>query len=235
MAGYNDTYQMIISTLMGRPAGTEIQPENHQAYALNMLNYIRSLELLANAPFIGIAQQDTQPVQPDNSRACYIAGVAQDRTTIFQNFKDMNGQAISVTNGEMEACLLIMIWNGQYWSSEKIPTNVISSADQAYFYYNLTIRKTYSSVSAMNSDVNAPIGNDGKYLKVGEVVSVHNDSDPSEDAIYSWEKKTEEQIATPYWQLQMKLSALDSRVFDGGRADSVYGGARNINCGNAQG
>lgn len=27
----------------------------------------------------------------------------------------------------------------------------------------------------------------------------------------------------------------DSRVFDGGRADSVYGGARNINCGNAQG
>lgn len=228
MAGYDDTYNMIISTLMGRPAGTEIQPENHQAFALNMLDYIRSLELLANAPFIGVATPTTQPVQPDDSRACYIAGVAQDRTTTFQNFRDMNGDPISITNGEMEACLVIFVWNGQYWSAETVPTNIISSADQAYFFYNLTIRKTYSSVSAMNDDVTAPVGNDGKYIKAGEIVSVHNESNPNEDAIYSWEEG-------PRWQLQMKLSALDSRVFDGGRADSKYGGARNIDCGTAQG
>ena len=228
MAGYDDTYNMIISTLMGRPAGTEIQPENHQAFALNMLDYIRSLELLANAPFIGVATPTTQPVQPDDSRACYIAGVAQDRTTTFQNFRDMNGDPISITNGEMEACLVIFVWNGQYWSAETVPTNIISSADQAYFFYNLTIRKTYDSVSAMNADVSAPVGNDGKYIKVGEIVSVHNEDDPTEDAIYSWEEG-------PRWQLQMKLSALDSRVFDGGRADSKYGGARNIDCGTAQG
>ena len=228
MAGYDDTYNMIISTLMGRPAGTEIQPENHQAFALNMLDYIRSLELLANAPFIGVATPTTQPVQPDDSRACYIAGVAQDRTTTFQNFRDMNGDPISITNGEMEACLVIFVWNAQYWSAETVPTNIISSADQAYFFYNLTIRKTYDSVSAMNADVSAPVGNDGKYIKVGEIVSVHNEDDPTEDAIYSWEEG-------PRWQLQMKLSALDSRVFDGGRADSKYGGARNIDCGTAQG
>ena len=228
MAGYDDTYNMIISTLMGRPNGTEIQPENHQAFALNMLEYIRSLELLANAPFIGVATPTTQPVQPDDSRACYIAGVAQDRTTTFQNFRDMNGDPISITNGEMEACLVIFVWNAQYWSAETVPTNIISSADQAYFFYNLTIRKTYDSVSAMNDDVAAPVGNDGKYIKVGEIVSVHNEDDPTEDAIYSWEEG-------PRWQLQMKLSALDSRVFDGGRADSKYGGARNIDCGTAQG
>lgn len=228
MAGYDDTYNMIISTLMGRPNGTEIQPENHQAFALNMLEYIRSLELLANAPFIGVATPTTQPVQPDDSRACYIAGVAQDRTTTFQNFHDMNGDPISITNGEMEACLVIFVWNAQYWSAETVPTNIISSADQAYFFYNLTIRKTYNSVSDMNADVSAPVGNDGKYIKVGEIVSVHNEDDPTEDAIYSWEEG-------PRWQLQMKLSALDSRVFDGGRADSKYGGARNIDCGTAQG
>ena len=228
MSGYDDTYNMIISTLMGRPAGTEIQPENHQAFALNMLEYIRSLELLANAPFIGVATPSTQPVQPDDSRACYIAGVAQDRTTIFQNFRDMNGDPISITNGEMEACLVIFVWNAQYWSAETVPTNIISSADQAYFFYNLTIRKTYDSVSDMNAEVSAPVGNDGKYIKVGEIVSVHNEDDPTEDAIYSWEEG-------PRWQLQMKLSALDSRVFDGGRADSKYGGARNIDCGTAQG
>lgn len=228
MAGYNDTYNMIISTLMGRLNGTEIRPENHQAFALNMLEYIRSLELLANAPFIGVATPTTQPVQPDDSRACYIAGVAQDRTTTFQNFRDMNGNPISITNGEMEACLVIFVWNAQYWSAETVPTNIISSADQAYFFYNLTIRKTYDSVSAMNADASAPIGNNGKYIKVGEIVSVHNENDPIEDAIYSWEEGSK-------WQLQMKLSALDSRVFDGGRADSKYGGARNVNCGTAQG
>lgn len=228
MAGYDDTYNMIISTLMGRPNGTEIQPENHQAFALNMLEYIRSLELIANAPFIGVATPTTQPVQPDDSRACYIAGVAQDRTTTFHNFRDMNGDSISITNGEMEACLVIFVWNAQYWSAETVPTNIISSADQAYFFYNLTIRKTYDSVSAMNTDVAAPVGNDGKYIKVGEIVSVHNEDDPTEDAIYSWEEG-------PRWQLQMKLSALDSRVFDGGRADSKYGGARNIDCGTAKG
>lgn len=228
MAGYDDTYNMIISTLMGRPAGTEIQPENHQAFALNILEYIRSLELLANAPFIGVATPTTQPVQPDDSRACYIAGVAQDRTTTFQNFRDINGDPISITNGEMEACLVIFVWNAQHWSAETVPTNIISSADQAYFFYNLTIRKTYNRVSDMNADVSAPVGNDGKYIKAGEIVSVHNEDDPTEDAIYSWEEG-------PRWQLQMKLSALDSRVFDGGRADSKYGGARNIDCGTAQG
>lgn len=228
MAGYDDTRQMIISTLMGRPVGTEIQDTAQQAYELNMLDYIRSLELLANAPFIGVAQPTTQPVQPDNSRACYIAGVAQDRTVTFQNFYDYQGVPIQITTGEMEAYLVILVWNGQYWSAESVPTNIISAADQAYFYYNLTIRKTYASVAAMNADVNNPIGNDGKYIKIGEVVSVHNENNPEEDAIYSWE-------SGPRWQMQMKLSALDSRVFDGGRADSKYGGARNINCGNAQG
>lgn len=228
MAGYDDTRQMIISTLMGRPNGTEIQPENQQAYELNMLDYIRSLELLANAPFIGVAQPTTQPVQPDDSRACYIAGVAQDRTVTFQNFRNYLGQPIQITTGQMEAFLVILTWNGQYWTAESVPTNIISEADQAYFYYNLTIRKTYPSVAAMQADVNNPIGNDGKYLKYGEIVSVHNEDNPEEDAIYSWE-------SGPRWQLQMKLSALDSRVFDGGRADSKYGGARSVNCGNAQG
>ena len=42
MAGYEDTRMMIINTLMGREPGTEIMPENHQAFALNMLDYIRS-------------------------------------------------------------------------------------------------------------------------------------------------------------------------------------------------
>lgn len=184
MSGYDDTYQMIINTLMGRPSGHEIQPEDHQAFALSMLEYIRSLELLANAPFIGLAKPTTQPIQPNDSRACYIAGVGQERTTTFQNFYDIDGNPISITNGEMEACLVIFVWNGQYWSAESVPTNIINYSEQGNLYYIVTIRKTYGSISEMNEDSNYPIGDDGRYIKVGELVSVVNSSNSEENSIY---------------------------------------------------
>ena len=57
MAGYADTRELIINTLTGRPTGTEIQPEDHQAFALQMTEYIRQVELVAGS---GV------PVQPDN-------------------------------------------------------------------------------------------------------------------------------------------------------------------------
>lgn len=185
MAGYDDTYQMIISTLMGRPVGTEIQPDSQQAYEINMLNYIRSLELIANGPLIGIAEANTQPIQPNDARACYIAGVAQDRTVTFQNFRNYLGQPIQITNGQMEACLVILIWDTQYWSATQVPTNIISAAEQANFYYSYNIRKTYPSVAAMNADKDNPIGTDGKYINVGDIVSVVNTTNPDENAFYS--------------------------------------------------
>lgn len=228
--GYEDTKEKIISTLMGRPSGTEIQPANQQDYALSMLEYIRSIELISNSSLIGIANEETVPVQPNDSRVSYIAGIAQDRTINFHNFIGQNGESLSVATSEMECYLIILLWNTEYWSIQTIPSNIISSAEQAYFFYNLTIRKTYSSISEMQNDLINPVGNDGKLIKFGEIVSVHNESNSEEDAIYSYSYEE-----GPRWQLQMKLSALDSRVFDGGRADSVYGGARNINCGNAQG
>ena len=185
MAGYDDTYQMIISTLMGRPVGTEIQPDSQQAYEINMLNYIRSLELIANGPLIGIAEANTQPIQPNDARACYIAGVAQDRTVTFQNFRNYLGQPIQITNGQMEACLVILIWDTQYWSATQVPTNIISAAEQANFYYSYNIRKTYPSVAAMNADKDNPIGTDGKYINIGDIVSVVNTNNPDENGFYS--------------------------------------------------
>lgn len=228
MAGYEDTKQKIIDSLMGRPAGTEIQPENHQDFALSLLEYSRSIELISASTLIGVAQANTVPVQPNTSRVSYLAGVGPANSVTFVNFKDINGQPITVTTDMEQSYIVILLWNMQYWSAEKILANVLSESENAYFFYNLTIRKTYSSVAAMNADVTHPIGNNGVEIKVGEIVSVHNEDNPEEDAIYSYE-------SGPRWQLQMKLSALDSRVFDGGRADTKYGGARNINCGNAQG
>lgn len=185
MAGYEDTKRLIIETLMGRPYGTEIQPENHQAYALNMLEYIRSIELISGSSVIDIANEETVPVQPDNSRVSYISGIAQNRTMTFQNFIGQNGEALSITSGDMECYLIILLWNTEYWSLQAIPSNIISQAENATFYYRYNIRKTYNSVSSMNSDSTNPIGTDGKPIKVGDIVSVVNSGNASENAIYS--------------------------------------------------
>jgi hypothetical protein len=230
MAGYNDTRTKILNTLLSRPNGTEIQPENHQDFALSMLDYIRSVELISASTLIGIADENTVPVQSDTANAAYIAGVAQGRTVVFKNFFNEDGDEITVTTDDDEAKLVVLLWNTQYWSKQEVSANVISQAEKAYFYYALTIRKTYDSKAAMTADVTSPMSNDGKSIKQGEVVSVHNDSDETEDAVYSYELDSS---GNPYWKLQMRLSALDSRTLDGGRADTVYGGTLNIDCGNA--
>ena len=186
MAGYDDTRKMIINTLMGRPNGTEIQPKNHQDYALNMLDYIRSLELDATSTLIGIADEDTVPIQPNASNVCYLAGVAQDRTVTFQNFRDYQGEPLSITTGEMQSYFVILLWNKQYWSMQALPTAIVSQAETAYFYYRYTIRQTYPSFEAMEADKSNPIGIDGKYIKQGEIVSVVNDSDKSKNGFYSY-------------------------------------------------
>lgn len=230
--GYEDTRQKILSTLMQRPNGTEIQPDNHQDFALSLLEYTRSVELISGSTLIGVAYENTMPVQPDTANTAYITGVAQQRTAIYRNFIDRHGEPISVTTGEMEAKLVILTWNRQFWEKQEISANIISQADEAFFFYALTIRKTYESKSDMFADVLYPIGNNGMTIKRGEVVSVHNESNELEDAIYSYEFDDEGQ---PYWQLQMRLDKLDSRTLDGGRADTKYGGTLQIDCGKANG
>lgn len=230
MAGYDDTRKKILETLMQRPNGTEIQPDNHQDFALNLLEYIRSVELISGSTLIGVAYEDTVPVQSDDANEAYIAGVAQQRSVTFQNFRDVNGNAITITTGEMEAKLVVLTWNRQYWTAQEIVANIISQADTAYFFYALTIRKTYVSKAAMEADKGSPIGNDGKTIKRGEIVSIHNESNETEDAVYSYEFNDD---GSPYWKLQMRLDKLDSRTLDGGRADTKYGGTLNIDCGRA--
>lgn len=230
MASYDDTRRKIITSLMQRPNGTEIQPENHQDFALSLLEYIHEVELISGSTLIGVAHEDTVPVQSDTANEAYIAGVAQQRSVTFKYFNDENGNPITVTTGEMEAKLIILLWNKEYWSVEEVSANIISQADTAYFFYSLVIRKTYGSKAAMEADKRNPIGNDGKSITRGEIVSIHNGANEDENAIYSYEYDAD---GNPYWKLQVRLEKLDSRTLDGGRADTVYGGALNIDCGKA--
>lgn len=126
MAGYYETRQMIIDTLMGRPKGTEIQPEDHQTFALQITDYIRSVELVARnvIPLAGFAEANTVPVQPDLGQAVYWAQVNPGETVIFSNFFDVNGDPISVTSDSSHVTLVTLIWDGQHWSGETAPIAV---------------------------------------------------------------------------------------------------------------
>ena len=121
MAGYDDTKQKIIDTLMGRPNGTEIQPENHQDYALNMLDYIRSLELATTSTLIGVAYADTVPIQPDDglhSRCsarpnCYLLKLPRLSRTFNPDNYGRNGRVFGYITMEY-AILVIPSYSNEY-------------------------------------------------------------------------------------------------------------------------
>ena len=120
MAGYEDTRQMIINTLTNRLAGTEIQPDDHQEFALAITDYVRSVELLSGNAFIGFAEANTTPVQSDKGQCFYISTVGPGQTVDFVNFIYSNGNAISVSSPDGKMSLVTLIWNTQYWSSQVV-------------------------------------------------------------------------------------------------------------------
>ena len=121
MAGYSDTRQLIIDTLVGRPGGTLIQPEAHQAFALQITDYVRSVELMSgNSVPISFADEDTVPVQPDSGQAVYFSFVTKGETKTFTYFIDEYGNEISVTSSANEVLFIILLWNSSYWSVQKI-------------------------------------------------------------------------------------------------------------------
>ena len=162
MAGYKDTYQLIINALMGRENGTEIQPANHQAYALSMLEYIRSVELLANSPIVDLADSNTHPVQSDNSYVCYLS-IYSSGETIFHNFHDENGNPITINSNS--SGIIILIWNTQYWSYQKIDLNTGGGSGGG-----ITIDSELSSTSenpVQNKVINAEVENRARWRLYG--------------------------------------------------------------------
>ena len=116
--GYEEIKELISETLANRPKGTEITPETHQELEMQLLEYIRSIELSSNAPFIDIATADTDPVQPDDSRVCYIATLSPSERVTFTNFHGQDGRAITITASTFQSCIVFLIWNTAYWESK---------------------------------------------------------------------------------------------------------------------
>ena len=162
MAGYSDTRQMIIDTLMGRPTGTEIQPEDHQAFALQITDYVRQVELVAgNATPISFADANTVPVQPDNGQAVYLSQINRGLTVTFTNFIDINGNPISITSDSSSVTFVTLLWNGEYWSYQTTVVTAETLTSETFrvvFTQNGTTITSSDSATAIKSAYDA-----GKY------------------------------------------------------------------------
>lgn len=124
MAGYSDTKKLIEDTLVGRPEGSLIYPYQHQRFALSMLDYIHSVELMGVGTFQGIAATDTVPVEPENAKVAYIATVPPSQTYVYTNFLDENGDPITITTEANTVSLLTLLWNGTYWQVQNTPVQL---------------------------------------------------------------------------------------------------------------
>lgn len=81
----------------------------------------------------------------------------------------------------------------------KIPSSIFKNI------IAMGIKKSYNSVSAMQADGTAPVGNDGTPLKAGDLVSIwnpSNDKDPDNNSIYAF--------TNPGWKQQFKQFAVDA-------------------------
>ena len=209
MAGYADTRELIINTLMGRPAGTEIQPEDHQAFALQLTEYIRQVELVAGSGVpVAFAEPDTVPVQPDNGQAVYLSYVPRSVTKNFVNFINQSGNSISVTSSSGEVKLVTLLWNGSYWSSQIVTIDVLSD-DSSVNASNIGASDYILFSTSSNYSIGDIVRYDGKLYKF-----------TTEHAAGTW-IGTDVELASINSILTSKLSELESRLY-GLHIEPVY-------------
>lgn len=151
MAGYSDTRQLIIDTLMGRPAGTEIQPEDHQAFALALNDYIRSVELSSGSTLTGIAESNTVPIEPNDAKVAYIASVPQNTVRTFIYFEKEDNEPITITTTD-SSVFVILLWNTQYWEYQSLPVTVLEN-NSFVGYFECTSLSTDAN-KTISSEIN---------------------------------------------------------------------------------
>lgn len=106
--GYFDIQKKIQETLTGRSAGSQITPDTHQSMAEALLEYIRDVEDIAESPLIGIADENTKPLQPDKSFCSYLSCVAANTVIQYRHFFNIDGEPIEITSSDGRALFVIL-------------------------------------------------------------------------------------------------------------------------------
>lgn len=173
MSSYKDTKDLIEQALVGRPAGTLIQPENHQAYALSLLEYVRSLEMSTKSGILGVANYMTVPLQPDDEYVSYVSAIGMNSEIEFQNFYNEYGQKIKITTSTDSGKFILLFWNKVYWDFQTFDTTISGGASNIE---GLMVESEFVGLAAfkkVNLAISAEKDSDGNslqltYLKIAD-------------------------------------------------------------------
>ena len=115
---YQEAKNIILSALTNRPAGSEVQVQNHQNAEMAILDYARSIQQsIGSSLFVDFTYFTEQPYIPQTGYALYIGYIApsEGTTTTLNYFFDLEGNEYEVTTSENEFVLAFLLWNGTYW------------------------------------------------------------------------------------------------------------------------
>lgn len=115
---YQEAKNIILSALTNRPAGSEVQVQNHQNAEMAILDYARSIQQsIGTSLFVDFTYFTEQPYIPQTGYALYIGYIAPSEgvTTTLNYFFDVEGNEYEVTTSENEFVLAFLLWNGTYW------------------------------------------------------------------------------------------------------------------------
>ncbi len=130
---YESVKQKILNSLVNRPAGTQIQPTKQQEYELDFLEYVKSLESISNSAFIGFAEANTIPIQPNDANVFYVSLINHNTTNNYNNFRNSLGNVISLSaDSNTVFSFVILNWNKVYWSGQKIDIPATYLATKTY-------------------------------------------------------------------------------------------------------
>lgn len=143
---YNDVRKLILQTLEERPEGTKVQVPNQQNYELALLDYVQQLQTTMATSIVGIADEDTEPIEPPTARISYLSQVGVNSTMKFNNFVDAQLNPISVTTDESHVAFVTLFWNTNYWQYQAVMIPVIGGSGGTTDYNSLENIPTINGV-----------------------------------------------------------------------------------------
>lgn len=117
---YNEVRKLILQTLDERPQGTKVEVPNQQNYELALLDYVQQLETAMSTSIVGIADAETEPIEPPSARVAYLSQVGVDQTVIYRKFVDAQLNPITVTTDETHVGFVVLFWNTNYWQVQTV-------------------------------------------------------------------------------------------------------------------
>ena len=134
---YNDVRKLIIQTLEERPEGTKVEVPNQQNYELALLDYVQQLETTMSTSMVGIADAETEPIEPPSARVAYLSQVGVKSTVTYKNFVDAQLNPLVVTTDESHVAFVTLFWNTNYWQLKAVMIPVIAGSSGTMDYNEL--------------------------------------------------------------------------------------------------